>query len=346
MCEKGWRRKTKDAIARGGAGDQDQRDEREHPLIRWSGGRRGYSTSGASRRLDDIHHRRKKDKDIGTIGARRTERCNVATREKAGRKRGRSETRDSGMQPWKGRRCGARSWEERRESAVRDETNEERRSSGSSLWARSRERYPEVWSERKGLSREVETYIFREAIETAQCDGTDSPSSSASTGPVSFLTTAPALWDDGTNGELGGSEGGSPARTLREFSCSRASVDWWTWPLHRTARVSFSRCAVTLFSSWQRLWLLAGPTIPRMASRWTSCTCPRYATSGRRKVTSWPCTTPARCRTAASSTQGQWYLTKTRAITSREDRVIRIYWWLCVSDVWDKTILSITKSPC
>lgn len=102
----------------------------------------------------------RKDKDIGT---RRTEGRNVAATEKAARKWGRSETRDSGMRPWKGRRCGARSWEE-----------SERRSSGGSLSEREKslKGHPEVPSERKGLSREVETYIFREAIETAQCDGT------------------------------------------------------------------------------------------------------------------------------------------------------------------------------
>lgn len=60
--------------------------------------------------------------------------------------------------------------------------------------------YPEVRRERKGLSREVETYIFREAIETAQCDGTDSPSSSGATGPVSVPFTASALRDGGMNG--------------------------------------------------------------------------------------------------------------------------------------------------
>lgn len=48
-------------------------------------------------------------------------------------------------------------------------------------------------------------------------------------------------------------------RTLRELSCSRASVDWWTWSLVRwTARVPCLRCAVTLSSSWWQLLLSAG----------------------------------------------------------------------------------------
>ncbi|KYN40213.1 hypothetical protein ALC56_05158, partial [Trachymyrmex septentrionalis] len=83
------------------------------------------------------------------------------------------------------------------EAVQNDETNEERRPSR-------------------------ETYIFHGANETAQCGGMDAPSFSGLVGLVSVPTTAPSLWDDGTSGDQ---KVARWCRTLRELSCSRASVD-------------------------------------------------------------------------------------------------------------------------
>ncbi|KYQ51224.1 hypothetical protein ALC60_09689 [Trachymyrmex zeteki] len=91
----------------------------------------------------------------------------------------------------------AQAAEERQESAMWDETKEERRPSR-------------------------ETYIFHGANETAQCGSMDALSFSGLVGLLSVPTTAPSLWDGGTSGDQ---KVARWCRTLRELSCSRASVD-------------------------------------------------------------------------------------------------------------------------